>query len=238
MTDRHECELALPLLAELATGAATGYDRARALLHVSHCPNCRRELAQLSKIADELLLLAPAHEPPAGFESRVMASIAEGAPPPRPPATRRRPAWLRRPHRISTRIVVSTLAVAIGGVLGAGAVWQATSSDRHFATEQREVMEIAKGRYFTAFPITDGSGVRTGTAFLYQGDPSWVLIDVQNVPDGDYNMVIVDRDGISHPSGTCTMRRGWGTYGYRLWEPVSEVSVIQLNGPIRLTARS
>jgi hypothetical protein len=238
MTDRLECDHVLPLLAELATGAATGYDRARALLHVSRCPGCRRELAQLSKVADELLLLAPAHEPPAGFESRVMSSIAEGAPPPRPPATRRRPAWLRRPHRLSTRVAVSALAVIIAGTLGASVVWQVTSSDRHFADEQRQVMEIAKGRYFTAYPITDPTGTRAGTAFLYQGDQSWVLIDVQNVPDGDYGMIIIDRDGIAHPSGTCTMRRGWGTYGYRLWEPVSEVAAIQLNGPIRLVARS
>lgn len=234
MTDR-ECEHVLPLLAELATGAATGYDRGRALAHASRCPSCRAELAQLSKVADELLLLAPAHEPPAGFESRVMASIAEGAPPPRPTSTRRRPVFR---HRFPTRLAVSAAAVALAATLGAGAVWQATAGDRTLANDQRETMQLAHGRYFTAFPVTDEMGTRTGTVFLYEGDPSWLLVDVQGVPDGDYHMVVIDKDGIAHPSGTCTMKRGWGTYGYRLWQPVSEVAVIQLNGPIRLTATS
>jgi hypothetical protein len=238
MTDRQECDHVLPLLAELATGAATGYDRARALMHVSRCPSCRGELAQLSKIADELLLLAPAHEPPAGFESQVMASIAEGAPPPRPASTRRRPGWLRVAHRVPIRVAASVAAVALAATLGAGAVWQVTSVDRNLAADQRETMQIANGRYFTAYPVTDETGTRTGTIFLYEGEPSWLLVDVQGVPDGDYNMVIVDRDGIAHPSGVCTMSRGWGTYGYRLWQPVSEVAAIQLNGPIRLVAHS
>jgi hypothetical protein len=235
MTDRQDCEHVLPLLAELAAGAATGYDRARALSHVSRCAGCRTELARLSKVADELLLLAPAHEPPAGFESRVMASIAEGAPPPRPSATRRRPVFR---HRQPLRVAVSAFAVALAATLGGAAVWQATSGDRHIASDQRQTMQTARGRYFTAFPVTDEAGSRTGTVFLYEGDPSWLLVDVQGVPDGDYNMVIFDRDGIAHPSGTCTMKRGWGTYGYRLWQPVSEVASIQLNGPIRLIAHS
>lgn len=235
MTDRQDCEHVLPLLAELATGAATGYDRARALSHVSRCASCRAELAQLSKVADELLLLAPSHEPPAGFESQVMASIGQGAPPPRPTPTRRRPAFR---HRIPMRVAVSAAAVALAATLGAGAVWQATSGDRHVAQDQRQTMQMTNGRYFTAFPVTDEAGGRTGTVFLYEGDPSWLLVDVRDVPDGDYNMVIVDRDGIAHPSGTCTMKHGWGTYGYRLWQPVSEVAVIQLNGPIRLIAHS
>jgi hypothetical protein len=235
MTDRQECEHVLPLLAELATGAATGYDRARALAHVARCPSCRAELAQLSKIADELLLLAPAHEPPAGFESQVMASIAEDAPPSRPAATRRRPAFR---HRFPRRLAVSAAAVALAATLGGGAVWQATSGDRTIAADQKQTMQLTHGRYFTAFPVRDATGTRAGTVFLFDGEPSWFLVDVQGVPDGDYNMVIIDRDGIAHPSGTCTMERGWGTYGYRLWQPVSEVAAIQLNGPIRLIAHS
>lgn len=238
MTDRQECEHVLPLLAELATGAITGYDRGRALLHVAQCPACRTELAQLSKVADELLLLAPAHEPPAGFESRVMASIAEGAPPPRSASARRRPVWLRRPHRSLIRVALSAMAVALAATLGAGAVWQITAPDRNMASELRATNNIGNGRFFTAFPVMTDGGARTGTVFLYEGDPSWMLVDVQGVPDGDYHMVVVDKDGISHPSGTCTMKRGWGTYGYRLWQPVSEVSAITLEGPIRLTAKA
>jgi hypothetical protein len=241
MTDRQEGEHVLPLLAELATGAITGEDRARALLHASGCPACRTELAQLSKVADELLLLAPAHEPPAGFESRVMAAIVDGTPP-RLPARRRRmpagPGWLRRPHRRLLRITASALALALAATLGAGAVWQATAADRREAAEQRAMLNFTHGRYISALAVRDTWGARTGTLWLYEGDPSWMVVDVSGVPDGDYHMVVIDKDGINHASGTCTMKRGWGTYAYRLWQPVSQVATVQLNGPIQLTARA
>src|SRR5258705_10219908 len=69
MDETPGCARVSPLRAELATGAATGYERARALGHVAGCPACRGELADLSRVADDLLLLAPRREPPAGFES-------------------------------------------------------------------------------------------------------------------------------------------------------------------------
>jgi hypothetical protein len=82
MDETYGCAEVRPLLVELATGVLTGHERGQALRHVAGCAACRQELAELSQVADSLLLLAPRMEPPAGFESAVMARIVdEGARP-------------------------------------------------------------------------------------------------------------------------------------------------------------
>src|SRR4051795_797936 len=83
------CEHTRALTAELALGIADGADRAQALRHLAECANCRRELEQLSAVADELLMLAPERQPAAGFESRVLARLEPA--PPRGPRARASP---------------------------------------------------------------------------------------------------------------------------------------------------
>ena len=50
MDEMPDCVAVSPLLAELAAGAATGYERAQALRHVDGCLACRRELAELARV--------------------------------------------------------------------------------------------------------------------------------------------------------------------------------------------
>ncbi|SEF12216.1 anti-sigma factor family protein [Jiangella alba] len=76
MVDPTRCGEVADALAEVATGAASGPDRARVLAHLADCPDCRRELEELTRVADEVLLVAPEHDPPAGFEGAVLARIA------------------------------------------------------------------------------------------------------------------------------------------------------------------
>src|SRR5262245_42378735 len=80
MDELRECSQIRPLLPELATGAATGHDRARVLRHCAGCAACRHDLAEYARVADEVLLLAPVHEPPAGFESAVVARMRSTTP--------------------------------------------------------------------------------------------------------------------------------------------------------------
>src|SRR6059058_3689151 len=82
------------LLPELALGIADGEERARALEHLGGCAECRRELDELSAIADELVALAPEREPPAGFEGRVIERLRVRAAPAR--AARPQASELRR----------------------------------------------------------------------------------------------------------------------------------------------
>ncbi|MDA8297222.1 MAG: hypothetical protein M0004_11670 [Actinomycetota bacterium] len=84
------CAAAREDLFELATGALSGRRRSAVLEHVASCPLCASELAELTAIADGLLSLAPAAEPPVGFEARVAAAWSARAPVARRP---RRALW-------------------------------------------------------------------------------------------------------------------------------------------------
>lgn len=75
------CEELREPLAELALGIASGEQRARVLDHTDRCPHCQRLLGELALVGDELLTLAPEHEPPPGFEVRVIERLGS---PPRP----------------------------------------------------------------------------------------------------------------------------------------------------------
>ena len=107
------CEEFRQIGAELALGVADARERAGAFAHLEHCPGCRLELRQLSDVADGFGALAPAVEPPAGFESRLLARLE----PERPSrstagAEHRRPLW-------AAAAAVAALAIgAVGWVIG------------------------------------------------------------------------------------------------------------------------
>ena len=67
-----DCAPTREALPELALGIADGEQRALALVHIAHCPECRRALEELASLADELVALTPQREPPPGFENRVL----------------------------------------------------------------------------------------------------------------------------------------------------------------------
>src|SRR4051812_50075646 len=114
------CEQTRNLASELALGIADGAERAAALEHLAGCAECRRAVAELSEVTDELLLRAPEHEPPPGFESRVLAQIqpARAA----TPTPRRR----RRPSRALLVLAPAALTAVIATVAGL----RAASDDR------------------------------------------------------------------------------------------------------------
>ena len=70
------CDQVRELAAELALDIADGQGRGLALRHLDRCVACRAYVAELSSVTDDLLLLAPEHEPPDGFRERVLARIA------------------------------------------------------------------------------------------------------------------------------------------------------------------
>lgn len=227
MTDPLGCTRTWPLLAELATGAAVGHDRALALAHVAGCPACHQELAELAKVADELLLLAPSVEPPAGFESAVLARL-DG-----------RVGRAARPRR--ARLLAAVAAVLLAVVSGGGLVWWHTAPDRALAEHHRQTLAVANGRYLRAVALTTDAGMQVGTVFLYQGTPSWLLVTVSGAPaDGRYEIVAVDRSGGTHRLGVCVITDRAGTTGYRLDLPVATVGEVRLRGPdgASLTARA
>ena len=69
------CEEISSDLIEFATGTLTGRSRTRVLEHLATCAHCRSELESLAAVADALLELAPAAEPP----GRISTTAAETA---------------------------------------------------------------------------------------------------------------------------------------------------------------
>src|SRR4051812_17770341 len=150
------CEHTRALTAELALGIADGADRAQALRHLAECANCRRELEQLSAVADELLMLAPERQPAAGFESRVLARLEPAAP------RSRRAGRLRR-------VLAPVAAAAAAAAAAAGIVLHTTSDDRHLAAHFRATLSAAHGRSFEAVRLFAPGRVRAGVVYGYRG---------------------------------------------------------------------
>jgi Putative zinc-finger len=158
------CERVKDLVPEIALGTIDGEERAEALRHLATCSECRRLLDQLTTVVDELLMLAPVQEPPAGFESRVIDALGFQRRAPRRRLARRLLVWLGPP----------VLAAAVTAAVLVGVY----HDDRVIAERYRTTLEQADGKYFQAGPLRDGTGADAGVAFGYQGRPSWILVTV------------------------------------------------------------
>jgi hypothetical protein len=214
------------LLAELATGAITGYERADALRHVAGCLSCRRELAGLSRVADDLLLLAPLREPPAGFETAVMRRLD-------PPAAKSRP-WRQRQRPWRTGLRLAAAAAALLVAVSAGAVMGAAMQSWRTAPQRPAPPAVAGARAGT---VTTERGAVVGHVYLYPGAPPWVMVSITGAPEsGDYAMTVVTGDGRSYQAGVCPVSGGTGTTGYPLPVALARIAAIELSRPgVRLT---
>jgi Putative zinc-finger len=218
MDEPSGCAEVRELLPELAAGVAEGEERARALRHLRGCADCRRELAALATVADELLTLAPPVHPPRGFESRVLARIA--------PAHRWW--WQRRVLRPAAAVL---LVAALSAGVTLGVAMEATADDRRLAGQYRKTLQVANGRYLTARLFTAADGARAGRVFAYQGKPSWVFVVVQYPPaTGSYQVHLVTRDGLDRIIGDVGVTGGVGTWGTAIDADVAQIARIRLTG--------
>lgn len=219
MSSDARCERVRELAPELALGIADGEERAEALEHLARCPDCRRYLEELSVSADELLLLAPGHEPPPGFEDRVLAQIVP----------RRSRGW--------QRVLVPVAAAAMAACVAAAGVWFATDSDRDIADRYGETLAVADGEYFAAAPLEAAGGRRIGTVFGYEGDPSWCMVVVGSqdgvaFPEGTYEMQLVTEGGSRVPWGSLEVAGGTGSAGHAMeldYHDLAEVRLLDSN---------
>lgn len=213
-----DCERLHAAAPELALGIADGEDRARALDHLAGCAGCRAHLERLSAVADELALLAPAADPPPGFEQRVVEAQPRGS---------RRPAFLRR---FAIPAVAAVAAAAIAAVV----VWNAMADDRELADSYRATLAVANGEYFDAAPLEAPGGAKVGYVYGYQGRASWVLAIVYDgVRDGRYRLAVVARDGKREPVRGITIRDGHGSEGGVIsmpYEKVAEARLLDAHG--------
>ncbi|HEU4399383.1 MAG TPA: zf-HC2 domain-containing protein [Actinomycetota bacterium] len=211
MTEELECAEARELIPELAASVAAGDERARALGHLSGCAECRRELAGTAEVVDELLLLAPEREPPAGFERAVMARLTPAAP--------------RR--RLRARLLWAASIVAVAG-LAAGAAWWGTTDDRELASSFRHTLEVAHGHGLSAAPLRLAGGAETGTVFAYQGEPSWVYVTFRSAPpQGHYDVRLLTRDGRRLALRPFTATPAGTAWGSTIQVPIQQIQKIE-----------
>lgn len=190
------------LAPEIALGIADGEERAEALRHLSACSECRREVEELSRVSDELLMAAPVAEPPTGFEARVDDALGLG----------------RRRRRKTRWLSLGWLAPRLGPALAAAAVTAAVlvgvyQDDHRTAERYRETLARVDGRYFHAEPLADEAGARSGAAFGYEGSPSWVFLTVDpshrdEVTRGE--LVTSEGRTIALPALELDRRGSWG----------------------------
>ena len=222
MTAELGCEQVRDLAPELALGIAEGEERDVALRHLSGCSGCRQLVSELSSVGDELLQLAPAHDPPAGFESRVLAEVTK------PPRRRSIQPLARRWQWLATAAAAVVLAAALGG----GSVLLATASDRRLAASYQAVLSQGQGAYFLAAPL-QGTGGRVGTVFGYQGQPSWVMVTLQPPiqEEGRFEVQAVTRDGRYLSIGDAVLGGANGSWGGQLPVDLSAIHELRFVGP-------
>jgi Putative zinc-finger len=207
-----ECAEARELFPELAAGVAAGDERARALGHLSGCPACRRELAATAEVVDELLLLVPEHEPPAGFESSVLARLTPAASPRR---------------RLRSRLLWAASIVGVA-ILAAGAVWWQTADDRELASNYRHTLTVAHGHGLSAAPLLLAGGAETGTVFAYDGSPSWIYVTFRSAPpQGRYDVRLQTKDGRRLALRPFTAKPGGTAWGSTIQVPIEQIQMIE-----------
>jgi Putative zinc-finger len=193
-----ECERVRELAPELALGIADGEERAWALEHLADCAACRAHVERLSGVADELVHLAPAVEPPPGFDGRVAGGMA--------PAPAREP----RPRRWA----IPALAALAAAAAAALAVWVALDDDRDLADSYRDTLAVANGEYFDAASMAVPGGEEVGYVYGYQGRASWVLVVLYDgVDDGKYEVELVTEEGRNLPFRELEIEGGNGSIG-------------------------
>jgi hypothetical protein len=222
MTAEMGCDQVRDLAPELALGIAEGQERDAALRHLSGCGGCRQLVSELSSVGDELLQLAPAHDPPAGFESRVLDALTE------PPRRGRSQPLTRRWRWVAT----AAAAVVLAAALGAGSVFLATAGDRRLAASYQAVLSQGQGAYFLAAPLKGSQG-RVGTVFGYQGQPSWAMVTLQSSiqEEGRFQVQAVTRDGRYLSLGDAVLGGARGSWGGQLPVDLSEVHELRFVGP-------
>jgi len=159
------CAAAREAAAELALGVLDGAERAEVLEHVGGCPSCQGFVDEHNEIADLLPHLAPAADPPAGFERRVVRAF-------------RAKRW-----RTARRTVLAVAAVFAVAAIVSVAVVRIIDADRD---DER----LAAPALHTVSMIgTDG--LRVGRVTFSDGSPSGVAVYVDYaIPDNEYSLVL------------------------------------------------
>ena len=226
MTDDHAaCGPTRLVGAELALGVLEGDERGDALAHLAGCAACRAEVRHLAEAVDAVVALAPEAEPPVGFESAVIARIADeraGRATEEAPGRRRR--WL-----------VAAAAAALLLVLGIGVALVV-------AREGRGASSVATARMEAPDGATVGEVWRTSEpdAAVFVSVPAWAGIDTVGPAAPRYALRLDLAGGDTIEVGDFTLGDGvssWAVATDLDGEDIRAVSVVDDTGRVWCTGR-
>jgi hypothetical protein len=223
--------------AELALGVLTGRERAAALAHLDYCEDCREEVQQLMETSGQLLGLLPPAEPPAGFETRVLARLGLPVPPPEAPPwelsadpagpspgpDRDRAPGRRRPDQGAppagpgrarrgrlgrrARRALATAGVAVAVIAAGLGGW------RIGAGPAASTASSAAGS-LSAVSLLSADHQEVGTIYLFSGTQRWLYMSV-DLGGGDEAVTcqVIATDGRVTTVGSFRVNGGYGGWG-------------------------
>jgi hypothetical protein len=207
------CDEVREMAVELALDDVTGESRAAALGHLATCDSCRALVSELAFVADALLVTAPEHEPPSGFESRVLGRMQ--------PATGR-----RSPRRW---ILSAVAAAVVAALLGVGIGLAAGRDDgAHRSTPIAAVL------------TSTHSGGVGGTVVLADGPDRMTCTFEDDAFGGAYSVDVRLRDGTTTTVGRFQAETVPWSWTVPLPVDVREISAVLVrsgDGVVRLTAQ-
>jgi hypothetical protein len=189
------CDEVRELAPELALGIAAGEQRARALVHIASCTDCRTLVEELSRAADSLLLLAPPKEPPIGFEAHAVDRVH----------------GLRPGRRLKIAALVAAIVlVSIGGTFAI--MTAATRRDRDLANRYLNIIE--RQGELVAASLRTSDGGPAGQVFAYSGPANWVFIVVDAASgSGMHDVVFIPKSSAAITVGRIRLVDGRGSWG-------------------------
>lgn len=192
-------------LPEYVMGILDGRARAQLQVHVESCDECASTIRGLTTASESLLHVAMGVEPPAGFESRVLAQI--GALELTPRATRRRGATL--------------IAVAVLVVVSVGAGW-ILSRVASPSTANASSGHVEQG-------ALRASGEDVGYVYAYSGTPAWMFVSVKAASSlSSVHCLVVTKSGQHRDLGTFQLSHGVGSWGTPLPVKFSAIRSVEL----------
>jgi len=206
------CDEVRELAPELALGIAAGEQRARALVHIATCTDCRTLVDELSRSADSLLLLAPGKEPPIGFEALAVERVRGLRP--------------RRRLKLAAAFAAAVL-VSIGSTVAI--MNAATARDRDLAERYLAILE-GKGELI-ASDLRTSDGGPAGQVYAYSGGANWLFIVVSaKSGTGIHDVVLIPREAGGVTIGKLRLVDGRGSWGSTTAFDLHNLQV-QLVGP-------
>ena len=153
------CEEVDDLAAEFALGLLDGAERAAVVAHLDGCRRCGAQVADLAEAGEQMLAVSPVVEPPEGFESRVLARLAQVA----PSVVPRRRRW---------RGTALAIAAAVALVLGAAGLVL------RYVHHDAAPSEVAGPSEQVATLVSAHRGTDVGDVVLIEGDPMVLELDM------------------------------------------------------------